>query len=270
VRAVSAGKRPRTSTTSATSAGGGPGQDGLRLDGRLSAADGAVVAAALERIADQAVREDASTIAESLPSRLADALVGLASTRLAEDADTDRACVVVHVDAATLTGNGEGMAELESGDPLHPEVVQRLACNCRLEVVAEGVNGRPVGIGRARRTIPAWLERQLRHRDGGGCRFPGCGRTRWLEGHHLRPWTRGGPTDLDNLALMCLHHHKLFHEHGWKVSGDANGELTFHRPDGRVLTNGPPLLRPSVREVLGRAIGWTPQVPSEFLLAAAG
>jgi hypothetical protein len=50
--------------------------------------------------------------------------------------------------------------------------------------------------------------------------------------------------------------HKLVHELGWTVSGNANGKLVFTSPTGRVLTTGPPGLRPDVREDLGRAIGW--------------
>jgi hypothetical protein len=40
-----------------------------------------------------------------MAARGADALFTLASTRLAEDADPDRACVVAHAAAAALTGS---------------------------------------------------------------------------------------------------------------------------------------------------------------------
>jgi 5-methylcytosine-specific restriction endonuclease McrA len=29
--------------------------------------------------------------------------------------------------------------------------------------------------------------------------------------HHLHHWADGGPTNLDNLALICWHHHQLIH-----------------------------------------------------------
>lgn len=47
-------------------------------------------------------------------------------------------------------------------------------------------------------------------------------------------WLRGGRTDLDNLVLICEHHHRLVHDHGYRVRGRGT-ELTFHRPDGRVI-----------------------------------
>jgi Domain of unknown function (DUF222)/HNH endonuclease len=224
-------------------------REGFRLAARLPMADGAAVAEALNRIADQG---DPS---EPLTDRLADALKDLASTRLAEDPDPDRACVVVHVDAAALTGEAEGSAQVDGEYPVAMEVTQRLACDSRLEVVAEGPDGVPVGIGRASRTIPAWLWRQIKYRDGGQCRFPGCRHRRWLHGHHIEWWSRGGRTDLDNICSLCPHCHKLVHELGWTVSGNANGVLTFTSPTGRVLTTGPPGLRPEVREDMERALG---------------
>src|SRR5215831_1871726 len=226
------------------------GRDGFRLSGCLPAADGAVVRTALERIAEQEAREG-----DAQEERLAYAMVGLASTRLAEDADADRATVVVHVEASVLgPGSDSGSAVLEGDVPLYAEVARRLACDGRLEFVAEGPDGVALGVGRAQRTIPAWLMRQLRRRDGGRCRFPGCGRRRWLEGHHVKWWWVGGRTDLDNLCLLCDRCHRLVHEFGWRITGNANRELTFWRPDGRVLCTGPPGLRPEVRRDLGRAL----------------
>src|SRR5215472_13929429 len=185
-----------------------PHDGGFRLSARLPAADGAVVAAALERLSDHmpAERPDHDGVFEPAAARYADALVALASSRLAEDSDADRACVVLHVDASALAG-GDGGAQLEEGTAVSPDVARRLACDGRLELVAEGERG-PIGVGRARRTIPAWLMRLLRRRDG-VCQFPGCRRRRLLQGHHVKHWLDDGPTNLDNLLLTCRPHHKL-------------------------------------------------------------
>jgi hypothetical protein len=108
-----------------------------------------------------------------------------------------------------------------------------MACDGRIELILER-DGRAIGVGRATRRIPAWLTRQIRHRDG-GCRFPGCGRQRWVHIHHLIHWIDGGPTDLDCLVTLCDYHHRLVHERGWHISGDPNGDLIFVRPDGSVF-----------------------------------
>ncbi len=228
------------------------GRDGFRLAGQLPAADGAVVVAALERVAEKLPEQEVDGRRQSHDGLMADSLLAMSSTQLAGDRDADRACVVVHVEAEALSGGEGGRAELEGGHPIHPAIARRLCCDGRMEVVIEGRDGVPIGVGRAQRTIPAWLWRMLVHRDGGRCRF--CGSQQWLEGHHIVWWSRGGGTDLDNLCLVCTRCHKLFHEGGWTIEGNPNRRLSFRRPDGRALASGPPALRPSAREALLNAV----------------
>jgi len=220
----------------------------LRLSGRLADADGAVVVAALDRLAEQKAPDPVTGVYELHEVRAADALVELASTQLAADSDADRATVVVHVDAEVLAG-GNGNAVLEDGPAVSAGTVRRLACDARLQVVADGPDGQPLGVGRTTRTVPPWLSRLVRRRDG-GCRFPGCGRTRWTHAHHRRHWADGGPTDLDNLLQLCSHHHHLIHADDWRIEGDAVGPLRFVRPDGRPLADHPPPLGRRARDHL--------------------
>src|SRR2546430_1632459 len=149
---------------------------------------------------------------------LADALVGF----LSASNGSATPCLVVHADISVLETVSEpnvaALAETESGVTLADETVRRLACDAAVELVVES-NGVPVGIGRRSRTIPPWLARLLRHRDGGQCRFPGCVHRRWLKAHHIRHWALGGRTDLENLMLLCHAHHRLIHEGGWSVRG---------------------------------------------------
>jgi len=69
------------------------------------------------------------------------------------------------------------------------------------------------------------MKRALIARDK-GCRFPGCDMpAAWTDGHHVKHWPDGGPTELSNLLLFCRRHHRLFHEGGWtlqKVEGGLN------------------------------------------------
>jgi hypothetical protein len=76
------------------------------------------------------------------------------------------------------------------------------------------------------------LRRALVARDR-GCAFPDCDRPpRWCDGHHVRPWSRGGRTDLGNLVLLCGHHHRVVHEPacGWRVCAAADGSPEFIPP----------------------------------------
>jgi hypothetical protein len=213
----------------------------LGLEGSLPADQGAVVAKALDRLADRApdiIDDDHDHLSPegSLDARRADALVALASRSIAEDQDADRATVVVHAGLDAL-GGASGSCELEGGLVIHPETARRLSCDARLQVVVHDEHGEAVGIGRVSRTPPPWLVRQLRHRDR-GCTFPGCESKRFLHAHHIEHWGRGGPTDLDNLVLVCTTHHKLVHEYGWTVELDLPGAPRWFRPNGRRFDPG--------------------------------
>lgn len=85
------------------------------LRGSLPAEAGALVGRALDRIVESMPR--VSGPFDPPEARRADALVALASARVAADADPDRACVVVHVEAGALSGAEEGVAEVEGGGP---------------------------------------------------------------------------------------------------------------------------------------------------------
>jgi len=218
-----------------------------RLSGHLSAEEGTVVERALAAIADRAPRRPETGLYDPYAVRAADALVELAEGGPAAG-DPAPPTLVVHVDADSLAA-GEGSAEVEGGLVLSAQAARRLACDARVETVAESLDGFTVGVGRAARTVPPWLVRQVRHRDQ-GCRFPGCERTRWVHLHHLVHWADGGPTDLDNLVTLCGHHHRLVHEGGWRLAGHPGRHLTFLRPDGEPFRAGPEPLEPRVRERL--------------------
>lgn len=222
----------------------------LRLWGRLPDADGVLVANALQRLADQVPKNPTTGTWDAFEARCADALVQLAGERSGTGADAERATVVVHVNASTLAG-GSGQADTDDGVPVPADALRRMACNGRVEWVAETAGG-TVGIGRARRQIPAWLGRYIRRRDQ-GCRFPGCGVTRWIDCHHVRQWADGGPTDASNIAARCGFHHRVVHREAWRIEGDPEAELCFVRPDGRPLPDRPARLRPDVAARLGIA-----------------
>ncbi|MCU1427874.1 MAG: endonuclease, partial [Actinomycetia bacterium] len=210
-----------------------------RIFGVLTGDEGMVVKTALERLAVGAAPDPISGHYNPEGS-MADALVELASTSLSDDTDADRATIVVHADAATVTG------QLEDGTPVADVTLLRHFCDARVQVVINGMDGEPLGVGRTSRNIPPWLMRLLRYRDQ-QCRFPACPRRRWVHAHHLHHWIKGGATDLANLVLLCNHHHHLVHEHGWHIRGDPNGPIHFIRPDGTTLHANPPPLRDDIR-----------------------
>ena len=96
------------------------------------------------------------------------------------------------------------------------------------------------------------MRRALDDRDEGRCRFPGCENHRWVDAHHIVHWARGGETKLDNLMLLCGHHHRLVHEGGFGVTRKGDGSLVFRRPDGRVVPSVPSPSRGNCAELQSR------------------
>jgi hypothetical protein len=248
-------------------AGGSYARRFLRFDDRRRTLTGvlpqdqyAVVKGSLVARAGRRLKERAP-----FDQRMADALVALcrrdaAGARSARDGDGEgdvtpraggmrrnRPTVVVHADLTFLAG-GEGGAELDVLGPVSREVARRLACDAKVLVSADGPTGQSLNLGRTRRDPSDAQRIEIRRRDK-GCRFPGCTHTEFTDVHHVLHWTNGGPTDLANLVELCDQHHRFVHEMGWRISGDANVELTFRSPTGRLTTSTPsPAFRGSARD----------------------
>jgi hypothetical protein len=154
----------------------------MTFGGRLPAAEGALLKTAIDRVVERMGPDDHGSY-DPYVVRCADALIEIAGDRVAADPDTDRATVVVHTDVRSLNRlNATG--ELEDGTLIASDIVRRLACDGRVQLVTENDLRTPVGIGRRSRTVPPAMYRLLRKRDR-GCAFNGCRRSRGLQAHHV-------------------------------------------------------------------------------------
>jgi hypothetical protein len=205
----------------------------LVIKARMPANKGALVVKALEMAMDcerdelpsaDVTAETSAADAEREPvgARRADALIGIAESYMNSDVSSgstaDRYQVVVHVTAET--------SHIEDGPGVTAETSRRIACDSSVVRILEDDDGEPLSIGRRSRTIPPPMRRALVNRDK-GCRFPGCTDTRFVDGHHIRHWADGGETSLDNLVLLCRHHHHLVHEGGFSCGKDNDGQIGF-------------------------------------------
>ncbi|MPY77350.1 MAG: DUF222 domain-containing protein [Actinophytocola sp.] len=112
---------------------------------------------------------------------------------------------------------GVGAALLDSGAPMSAAQVRRMACDAQVIPSVLGSRAELLDIGRKQRTIPTPIRRALLARDQ-GCAFPGCSRKpKWCQGHHIWHWVDGGPTELNNLVLVCTRHHMTIHHTDWQV-----------------------------------------------------
>jgi Domain of unknown function (DUF222)/HNH endonuclease len=89
--------------------------------------------------------------------------------------------------------------------------LERLTCDCDVSRIITSGRSEILDVGRATRTISAALWKAIVVRDR-HCSVPGCDqRPERCDAHHREHWSRGGPTNLDNLELLCRHHHRQRH-----------------------------------------------------------
>ena len=211
-------------------------EDGsLKYFGRLGPVEGAAFIDAVQTAAEKLAgpTDDACACSEipgsPVGARRADALVELVTGGGIETT------VMLHVDPEALACTARGdepragaICSLRDGPAIPSELARRLTCDAMVTVA--GLNhGRTV-----RDPTPA-QRRALEARDGRICTMPGCTRTHGLQAHHMHHWTRGGPTDLDNLKLVCRFHHRLFHDDGWEMRRRRDGSIEIQDPRGRLI-----------------------------------
>jgi hypothetical protein len=233
------------------------GRGTLTISVELPLETGELIAEALDLAIQSGETADGPEFTEtSWQTQQADALVALAKAYLAggpranesqaDDASAapqaaaaaavsaaDHYQVIVHVDEASLRVGG-GLRGGTGRSDLPLETVKRLTCDGSVVEVVESVDGAPLTVGRKQRTVPTAMKRALWARDR-GCAFPGCHHTRFVDAHHVKHWAQGGDTSLDNLVLLCTHHHRLTHEGGYEIRRDHRGGFYFRRADGRVI-----------------------------------
>ena len=176
----------------------------------------------------------------AVPGQDGDVLLGEESVnRLLCDADVTRvlttaAASAAFADPATETDESTA-AEDDAATAYLAAVVTTL------EAMARSV----LYVGRHERTISARLRRALEIRDG-HCVFPGCrARVARCHAHHVQHWKDDGPTDLPNLALLCVTHHVAVHEGGWTLAlkpgatGHERGCWKFTPPPPKTRTRRP-------------------------------
>jgi hypothetical protein len=162
--------------------------------------------------------------------RLADALVEVASHALNLGVIPTTGGPSTHLQLTasveTVMGlDGTSGGELEFAGAAPAATVQRLACDARIRRVLLGPNSAVIDVGRALRLPSPAARAALRVRSG-GCDWPRCERpVAFTNAHHLVHWGHGGPTDIDNLVLLCYRHHWLVHEGGWQLARVEDGRM---------------------------------------------
>ncbi|MEV7039770.1 DUF222 domain-containing protein [Amycolatopsis sp. NPDC051061] len=202
------------------------------LQGRFDDETGTRASALLDSLAERRTSDEGPDL-RSPQERYGDAFsdaidLALNSSDLPMQAG-ERAHVMVAVSLEDLK-SGVGRAILGDTGTMSAAEARIHACDCMLIPTVLGGKSEPLDLGRQRRLVPPGIRRALYLRDR-GCAFPGCHRPpRHCQGHHVRHWADGGPTELGNMVLMCAHHHRLLHRSGWQVRIAADGLPEFLPP----------------------------------------
>ncbi|GAB4065175.1 HNH endonuclease signature motif containing protein [Angustibacter speluncae] len=213
------------------------------VSGQLDAAGGLAFTATLDAIAESdrhARREDGDPDVRSRGQRRADAAVTMAELAAAQlglssPGNGIRASVprvVVHVDA------DQQSATTTTGQPVSSGTLARLVCDAVLEKVTLSC-GRVVAMESLGRLATPAQRAALAARDG-GCVWPGCTAPPSLcEAHHVIWWSRGGPTTIDNLVLLCTRHHSEIHAQPDDLPHEPNRGWQLLVRDGRPVFRPP-------------------------------
>ena len=144
--------------------------------------------------------------------------------------------MTIVVSAETLRGDEHTRApHIDWGTPVSGETAKRIACDAMARIAVVGDLGDGVvdvlHMGRAFRTTTVAQRKALDLRDG-GCLWCGNRHVKDCTPHHWEMWSAGGPTDHENLGLVCALHHWALHEGGYRVTEVGPERVEILRPDG--------------------------------------
>jgi hypothetical protein len=226
------------------------GQGSLRFSGSLPVVEGLEVQRIIDAYADRDRRDrDKAPGGEPVTfgQRRADGLVAWtrdSQRRSAAPAHGgDRPRLTVTIGYRDLLDDLLAVRLGGSGELVDPGTARRLACLAGVLPVVLGGASEPVDVGREYRFVTPGLRRAVEWRDQ-GCVFPNCHvPAERCDCHHVVPWWRGGPTSLDNLVLLCPHHHGLL---------EPSHDPTADRWEVRLNDQGLPEVWPPRRGVIRR------------------
>ncbi|MBF4566670.1 HNH endonuclease signature motif containing protein, partial [Plantibacter sp. VKM Ac-2876] len=126
--------------------------------------------------------------------------------------------VIIRTDHDTLE-TGIGAATIDGIDePIGPGALRRLAADANLIPAVLRGPSQVLDLGTSTRLFSRGQKLALAERDG-GCAWTGCTHPpSFTEAHHIRWWSRGGPTNLDNGILLCPFHHHRIHDDHWTIT----------------------------------------------------
>ncbi|MCI2416185.1 HNH endonuclease [Saccharopolyspora sp. K220] len=212
----------------------GSAADGMMfIKARLDRETGAKFTAVIEPLAAPRPAEDGTLDPRTAAQRNADAFDAMLDITLRSDrlprAGGQRPHLAITIDfddlkRGLISPGCDGLPGTitTTGQPITADNARRLACDAEILPVLLGSDGAPLNVGRTERTAPAHLRAALLQRDD-TCAFPSCDRPPGTpDAHHIVSWIDGGPTNLNNMVMLCGHHHRAIHNQHWQITIEHN------------------------------------------------
>ncbi len=199
--------------------------DRIKVTGELTGEVAAIWEAVFDSLAaPQPVKVDGKTVTEDdrSPAQRRHDAFGEAGTRLMSSGSLPvtggtPVTVLVRCTPEQLV-DPDALLPTAHGRLLSTRQVLRIAgADTTLIPVSFDAAGEVLWCGREERLATRAQRRAAAARDG-GCTFPNCTRpASWCQAHHVIPWLPEGLTDIDNLTLLCGHHHHMLDHGDWQV-----------------------------------------------------
>ena len=204
--------------------------DGMyKLFGTFDPLAGARIETALAAMARDLWHNEDPNNRASAAQRYADALEALITRQDAGGAaKSQRTTLVVVADYDQVAGQLDN-ARLVDGTPLAPGELLKIALEADILPALFDTKGQPLWLGHKTRTASVAQRVALALRDR-GCVICGAANS-YCQAHHVIHWEDGGPTDIDNLCLLCSDcHHKQIHELGADLTRQPDGTYKLEYP----------------------------------------
>jgi hypothetical protein len=225
--------------------------DRVKINADLGLETGLPVLAALTERHDELWRRDRA-VAEANPdddlgsrtpgNRRAEALVGLLLDGAGAESNPRRRepLFTVLMDYETFlsgTLHPDSVLETLDGGVIPIGVAERWLCDSRWQLLVQDAAGEVLMLGREERYANREIRRALAARDR-GCAAPGCSApVSHCDAHHVTWWEHEGVTNVDAMALLCRHHHRMVHAGSLEIMM-VNGLPVFLDRFGNELTDG--------------------------------
>ena len=211
------------------------------LTGEFDQITGARIATALTNMERRLWHREDPKTRLTPQQRMADALTALICDSTSDGNGGGKSqgtdlLIIADYDALTQQLNNPRLAD---GSPIPLVELQRLALEANILPSIFDVKTQNMWLGRKKRTASNAQRIALIARDQ---QCVGCGANPlWCRAHHIKHWSNNGPTNLDNLVLVCDRCHHKIHDHNWQITQHPTNnkyQLKPPNPNTRTGTSG--------------------------------